>query len=122
VRDVVHVLPKLIANPACYGRVFNIGREEPITIHALAKLVIDTLGSPSAVRFVAYEHAFAAGFDDLKVRQPDLTRIRGAVGFTPQISLVQTIRDLAVEIASRDGTREGQQAAACAANASGGAA
>ncbi len=118
VRDVVHVLPKLIANPACYGRVFNIGREEPITIHALAKLVIDTLGSPSAVRFVAYEHAFAAGFDDLKVRQPDLTRIRGAVGFTPQISLVQTIRDLAVEIASRDGTREGQRAAACAANTS----
>jgi UDP-glucose 4-epimerase len=101
VRDVVRVLPKLVETPACHGRVFNIGREEPITIRALAELVVKTLGSSSAIRAVPYEKAFSAGFDDLLVRQPDLTRIRAAVGFEPRISLVDTIRDLAVEIGKR---------------------
>jgi UDP-glucose 4-epimerase len=103
VRDVVQVLPKLVETPACHGRVFNIGREEPITIRALADLVIRTLGSSSTVRVIPYEQAFAAGFDDLLVRQPDLTRIRGAVGFAPRIALEQTIRDLATELVERRG-------------------
>jgi len=101
VRDVVRVLPRLVETPACHGRVFNIGREEPITIRALAELVVSTLGSPSAIRMVPYDQAFAAGFDDLLVRQPDLSRIRAAVGFAPEIPLVQTIRDLAAELESR---------------------
>lgn len=101
VRDVVRVLPKLVETPACHGRVFNIGREEPITIRALAELVVKTLGSSSSIRVVPYEKAFSAGFDDLLVRQPDLTRIRAAVGFEPKISLIETIRDLAAEIEKR---------------------
>ena len=101
VRDVVRVLPRLVETPSCHGRVFNIGREEPVTIRALAELVVSTIGSSSRIRAVPYEQAFAAGFDDLLVRQPDLTRIRQAIGFTPEIPLVQTIRDLAVEIQQR---------------------
>jgi UDP-glucose 4-epimerase len=103
VRDVVRVLPRLVETPACHGRVFNIGREQSVTIRELAELVISTLGSPSAIRIVPYEKAFAAGFDDLLVRQPDLTRIREAVGFEPSIPLVQTIRDLADELKARRG-------------------
>lgn len=95
VRDVVGALPRLLAEPACRGRVFNIGREEQISILELARLVIATLRSPSGIRMVPYEQAFAAGFDDLAVRQPDLTRVREAIGFAPSIPLEQTIRDLA---------------------------
>jgi UDP-glucose 4-epimerase len=101
VRDVVKVLPHLLATPACHGRVFNVGREEPISIHALAERVIATLGSTSRIRMVAYEQAFASGFDDLKERQPDLTRIREAVGWSPAIPLERTILDLAEEIRAR---------------------
>jgi UDP-glucose 4-epimerase len=97
VRDVVSALPTLLARPACQGRVFNLGREEPISILELAKLVIRTLGSRSGIRMIPYEQAFAVGFDDLMVRQPDLTRIREAIGFMPRISLEQTIRDIADE-------------------------
>ena len=97
VRDVVSALPTLLERPACRGRVFNLGREEPITILELARLVIRTLGSRSGIRMIPYEQAFAAGFDDLMVRQPDLHRIREAIGFTPRISLEQTIRDIADE-------------------------
>jgi UDP-glucose 4-epimerase len=111
VRDVVQVLPKLVETRACHGRVFNIGREEPITIRALADLVIQTLASRSDVRVVPYDQAFAAGFDDLLVRQPDLGRIRAAVGFAPTISLQQTIRDLAAELQSRSAEHAGGSSA-----------
>jgi len=39
VRDVVEALPRVLAEPACAGRVFNIGRDEPITIEDLARRV-----------------------------------------------------------------------------------
>ena len=102
VRDVVPVLPKLLETSACHGRVFNIGREESISIIELARVVIATLGSKSKVRMVPYAEAFSAGFDDLTVRQPNLTRIREAIGFTPRILLQQTVRDLAQEMSERE--------------------
>lgn len=106
VRDVVRVLPRLLDTPQCRGRVFNIGRDEPISIRALAELVVSTLRSQSRIRAVPYNQAFAAGFDDLLVRQPDLTRIREAVGFDPRIPLTQTILDLADELRSRQSHAE----------------
>lgn len=102
VRDVVAALPRLLETPACHGRVFNVGHDESIEIGELARLVIETLGSRSRIRLVPYEQAFVPGFDDLAVRRPDLSRIRAAVGFAPRIGLVETIRDLAEEIASRE--------------------
>lgn len=107
VRDVVHALPTLLATPGCAGRVFNLGNDQPITILELAQLVIRTIGSPSTVRMVPYERAFTAGFDDLRVRQPDLSRIREAIGFAPRIRLEQTIRDLADEMRASRGAPVG---------------
>ncbi len=95
VRDVVGALPRLLAEPACVGRVFNLGSDKPIQIGELAALVRDTLGSTSPIVFVPYETVFGAGFDDLRDRRPDLTRIRQAIGFEPSIPLPQTIRDIA---------------------------
>lgn len=99
VRDVVNALPGMLANRACAGRVFNIGSDESIQIRELAELVARTLGSRSPIVHVPYEQAFGVGFDDLRERRPDLTRIREAIGFRPRIGLVQTIKDLAAEIA-----------------------
>jgi UDP-glucose 4-epimerase len=95
VRDVVEVLPRLLAEPGCAGRVFNIGSDRPITIRALADLVVATLGSSSRIRSIPYSEAFPAGFEDLRQRQPDLSRLRSAVRFEPTIALEQTIRDVA---------------------------
>jgi len=101
VRDVVRALPQLLSNEVCRGRVFNLGRDESISIRGLAERVIQTLGSRSGISMVPYEVAFSTGFDDLQVRQPDLTRIREAIGFAPAISLEQTILDLASELRHR---------------------
>jgi UDP-glucose 4-epimerase len=95
VRDVVAALPRLLETPACHGRVFNVGSDLSLTIGELADLVIRTLASPSGKRFIPYDQAYTAGFEDLRQRQPDLSRIRTAIGFAPQRSLEQTIRDLA---------------------------
>jgi UDP-glucose 4-epimerase len=100
VRDVVEVLPRILAEQKCAGRVFNLGNDQSITIHALATLVCQSLGSTSAVINVPYEEVFGAGFDDLRDRRPDLSRIRQAIGFEPTIPLTRTIQDIAKELGS----------------------
>ncbi|MEX0876523.1 MAG: NAD-dependent epimerase/dehydratase family protein [Phycisphaerales bacterium] len=96
-RDVVVALPKLVRSQACHGRVFNIGSDQPITISALAQTVIETLGSSSTIEYVPYSDAYPAGFEDLRHRKPDLSRIREAIGFEPVHDLARTITDLATE-------------------------
>jgi UDP-glucose 4-epimerase len=98
VRDVVGVLPCLVRTPGCAGRVFNVGADRGISIRALAELVIATLGSSSRVESVPYEVAYSRGFEDLRQRQPDLTRLRAAVGFSPRFTLERTILDLAQQM------------------------
>lgn len=102
VRDVVDALPKLMADAGSPGRVFNVGSEESISIGALAELVIATTGSGSGIERVEYSDAYPSGFEDLRHRKPDLTRIKAAVGFEPKIGLEQTIRDLAEAIRAED--------------------
>lgn len=101
VRDVVSVLPRLLDTPACFGRVFNVGSDDEITIRHLAETVIATLGSSSELRFIPYAEAFPEGFEDLPRRRPDLTRLREAVGFEPARSLEQTILDVAAIVRQR---------------------
>ncbi len=98
VRDVVGVLPALLAAEERGEGVYNLGSDVPVEIGALAKLVRDTLGSSSEIVHVPYEEAFGPGFDDLRHREPDLRRLREATGFAPSISLQRTIRDLAAEL------------------------
>ena len=100
-RDAVTALLQLVDGGKHAGRVFNLGADESITIRALAELVKTTLQSNAPVKLVPYEQAFAQGFDDLLVRQPDLRRIRAAVGFESKISLRQTIFDIADELRAR---------------------
>lgn len=99
VRDVAEALPRVVASPACRGRVCNLGSDEPVTVLELARLVIRTLGSRSGVRMVPYDRAYGAGFEDLRRRVPDLSRIRAAIGFAPRYRLEQTIRDVAAAMA-----------------------
>lgn len=95
VRDVVGMLPRLLARPEAAGRVFNVGRDERITMNDLARRVIEVTGSTSTVTHTPYEDVYGRGFEDLRVRQPDLRRIRAEVGWDPRIPLERTIADVA---------------------------
>ena len=92
--DVVDALPRLLGEPACHGRVFNLGSEESVTIEQLADRVIAMSGSRSAKRFVPYEQAYSRGFDDLRQRAPDLSRAREAIGFEPTRRLDDILREI----------------------------
>lgn len=99
VRDIVPAIVKLLANPETHGRVFNIGSTEPITIMQLAERVRSRLESSSDIVLVPYSDVYPGGLDDLRAREPDLSRIRKAIGFEPKIPLETTIDDLASECA-----------------------
>ena len=91
VSDLVDALVKLPATKRAVGRVFNIGSDEAVTINALAKLVRQKVNPRVKIVHVPYEKAYEAGFEDLRVRVPDISRIRKAIGFRPRYSLEQII-------------------------------
>ncbi len=95
VRDVVEVLPRMLGATACHGAIFNVGSDRPISMTALAELVIHTLSSRSRIKLIPYDRVYGKGFEDLRQRQPDLRRIQSAVGFRPGCTLEQTIKDIA---------------------------
>jgi UDP-glucose 4-epimerase len=95
VRDVVAMLPRLLLRPTAAGRVFNVGRDERITMNGLARLVAKVTGSASEIVLMPYEQVYGPGFEDMRARQPDLRRIRAEVGWSPSIPLERTIADIA---------------------------
>lgn len=107
VRDVADTLPRLLAEPRAHGRVMNLGSDQPLTMIELADLVIRTLGSRSGKRFIPYDVAYSAGFEDLRKRVPDLSRVRQVVSFAPRFTLDQTIRDIAAQMSALPRTDSG---------------
>ena len=108
VRDIAPALLRLLRSAECMGKVFNMGSDEMISMQNLAERVIRVTGSTSRIHNVSYEQVFGKGFEDLKVRQPCLQKIKGAIGFAPVISLDTTIADIA---ASLCGATAGERAA-----------
>lgn len=94
VRDAVEGLLRLMATDAAVGEVFNIGSTEEVTIRALAERVRDAAGSRSEIVLVPYGEAYAAGFEDMMRRVPDVSKLERVTGFRPRTSLEVIIRDV----------------------------
>jgi UDP-glucose 4-epimerase len=91
VSDTVEALVRLQNCPAARGQVFNVGGAEEITIRGLAELVLELVGSKSAVELVPYSQAYAPGFDDMRRRRPVLDKLEAATGFRPATPLRKII-------------------------------
>jgi nucleoside-diphosphate-sugar epimerase len=88
VSDVVDALVKLAEHPGAEGRVVNIGNDhEEISMLELARRVKQRTGSKSEIVSVPYDQAYEEGFEDMPRRVPDLSRIRGLIGYEPQVHL-----------------------------------
>ena len=87
VTDVVGALLKLVVEPKAIGQVINIGNKNEITIQALAERVRELSGSNSIIKLIPYDEAYESGFEDMPRRVPDLTRIRGLIGYEPKHEL-----------------------------------
>jgi UDP-glucose 4-epimerase len=87
IADVVEALIGLMVEPRAEGLVVNVGGTEEVTIKDLALLVKEMAGSESAIEYIPYEKAYGPGFEDMKRRCPDISRIKELVGFEPKIDL-----------------------------------
>jgi UDP-glucose 4-epimerase len=115
VRDAVDALMALMQNPAAVGQVFNVGSTEEVTILELARKVLAMAsGQQGAQRrrrepilFVPYEQAYAAGFEDMQRRLPDISKIRQTTGWRPKLSLDETLEDITHGLRPRRDSRQG---------------
>jgi len=96
VSDVINALIKVIDSDKTAGQVFNIGNNQPISIMNLAKQVIQITGSNSKINKLSYEQAYPSGYEDMNTRVPDISKIEQFLGWRPEISLDQIIKDIFV--------------------------
>ena len=106
VEDVVRALLALLDDEHAIGNVFNVGSTQEITILDLAQRVIDAAGSASTIDLIPYEEAYAQGFEDMRRRVPDTTKLRELTGWEPRRSLDDILAD-SIADARRAQLREG---------------
>jgi UDP-glucose 4-epimerase len=88
VSDVVGALLGLADRPEAVGEVFNIGNDhEEVSILDLARRVKARTGSHSEIEIVPYDKAYEEGFEDMRRRVPDLTKVRALLGYEPKVHL-----------------------------------
>lgn len=92
--DIVEGVVRLSQSEQAVGRIFNIGSNNEITIEELAKRVIELTGSTSEIEYLPYEKAYEEGFEDMRRRVPDLTRIGEAIGYEPRVDLNELIQSV----------------------------
>jgi UDP-glucose 4-epimerase len=106
VADVVPALAQLMNCEAAVGQVVNLGSTDEISISALAERVRDRVNPSAEIAHIPYDEAYAEGFEDLRRRVPDTTRIRELVGFQAKRTLDEIITDVAAETRAKKDRRD----------------
>jgi UDP-glucose 4-epimerase len=101
VKDSVRAVMALMAEPSAVGEIFNVGSSEEITILDLARRVLARSDSQSEIKLIPYEQAYAAGFEDMRRRVPDTSKVEALIGWQPAISLDQTLDEVIAEFRGR---------------------
>ncbi len=85
--DLVDGLLLTLDSPKAVGRTFNIGNPKTaITVHHLARTIVEIAGSQSEIRHVPWPH------EDVELRVPDITSARERLGFAPRFDLHAGLR------------------------------
>ena len=92
VADAVSAITALAGCEAAIGRVVNVGGTEEVSMRALARAVQAAAGQGS-ITLVPYASAYPTGFEDMRRRVPDTTRLRQLTGWAPTRDLRQIIAD-----------------------------
>jgi len=92
VGDVVQGLIQLAEAPEAVGDVFNIGNYQDISILELAQLVKQMTSSDSEIKIISYEQAYKAGFEDMRRRLPDISKIKALTGYEPTLELEEILK------------------------------
>jgi UDP-glucose 4-epimerase len=95
VADAVQAIATMAATDSTIGDVYNVGGAGEVTIKQLAEQVLSVTRSKSAITYTPYSDAYPAGFEDIQRRVPDISKVKGAIGWALTKDLKQIIRDIA---------------------------
>jgi len=98
VHDAIEALLVLVGTDKTINEVYNVGGTGEITIKELADTVIKETSSQSSIEFIPYEKAYAPGFEDMRRRVPDISKIKQDLNWAPKKNLSQIISDVAAHI------------------------
>ena len=101
VDETVEALYRLADCPAAVGQVVNVGSPHEVSILALAEAVRKELGNSAEVSFVPPEQVYGPGFEDVRRRVPDLSRLEQFIGFKPSIGLTEVVRKVVQDLKRR---------------------
>ncbi|NLV74118.1 MAG: NAD-dependent epimerase/dehydratase family protein [Chloroflexi bacterium] len=87
VSDVTRAVIALAETPAAIGEAFNIGSTQEVSIEQLARLTVAMCQSSSEIRYIPYDEAYEPGFEDLRRRVPDTSKIRRTIAWQPEHDL-----------------------------------
>lgn len=95
VADAARAIIELMELDSTAGEIYNLGSDQPITVLQLAQRVLIAAKRRVEVEFRPY--SAGPGREDLesvRSRVPDLTRLRQTLGFLPDFTLDDIIRDV----------------------------
>lgn len=87
VSDAVEALLRLTHCNKAIGEIVNIGSRNKISIKYLAKKIHQMTASKSEITFIPYNEAYEPGFEDMRDRSPDISKLESLTGFSPNIGL-----------------------------------
>lgn len=102
VHDAVEAIIRLSEHPDAIGKVFNIGANSEISIHALAEKIITLIAErqnqptnpANPIQLIPYDKAYAAGFEDMRRRVPDTSKIKTLTHWEPTRTLDKILKDV----------------------------
>ena len=94
VHDSVRCQRALMQEPRALGEIFNLGSQQEISIRDLAQRIIELTGTSSGVQYIPYEEAYEAGFEDMRRRVPDTSKVRALLGYSPDSNLDDILNDV----------------------------
>jgi UDP-glucose 4-epimerase len=95
VADAVQAIATMAGTDSTIGDVYNVGGIGEVTIKQLAEQALSVTGSKSEITYTPYSDAYPAGFEDIERRVPDISKVKGAIGWEPTKDLKQIISDIA---------------------------
>ena len=95
VQDAVQAIATMATTEATIGDVYNVGGTGEVTIKQLAEQVLVLTGSTSEITYTPYSDAYPAGFEDIRRRVPDISKIKSTIGWAPGKDLYLIISDIA---------------------------
>ena len=85
----------LLACPAAYGQVVNLGSSSPVTLRELAERVKARTGSSSRITYTPFEAVYGTDYEDMARRRPDTSKAHALIGFETRYTLDSIIDDIA---------------------------